>query len=66
MIPAIKWEGDRLVLLDQRYLPERIEFVHCRNYREISAAIKDMVVRGAPAIGIAGGYAMASDRKSVV
>ena len=60
MIPAIKWEGDRLVLLDQRYLPERIEFVHCRNYREISAAIKDMVVRGAPAIGIAGGYAMAS------
>jgi len=59
VIPAIKWEDGRLVLLDQRYLPERIEFVHCRNYREISDAIRDMVVRGAPAIGIAGGYAVA-------
>ncbi len=59
MIQAIKWEDGRLVLLDQRYLPERVEFVHCRDFREISGAIRDMVVRGAPAIGIAGGYAMA-------
>lgn len=59
MIQAIRWEDGRLVLLDQRCLPERVEFVHCRDFREISSAIRDMVVRGAPAIGIAGGYAMA-------
>ncbi|HHX28829.1 MAG: S-methyl-5-thioribose-1-phosphate isomerase [Bacillota bacterium] len=59
MIPAIEWEDGRLVLLDQRYLPGRIEFVRCRDFREIAGAIKDMVVRGAPAIGIAGGYAVA-------
>lgn len=60
MIPALQWEDGRLILLDQRYLPERIEFVHCRDYREIAGAIKDMVVRGAPAIGISGGYAVAA------
>lgn len=59
MIPAIEWKDERLVLLDQRYLPERIEFVHCRSSQEIAGAIKDMVVRGAPAIGISGGYAVA-------
>lgn len=59
MVPAIEWKDERLVLLDQRYLPERLEFVQCRDFREIAGAIKDMVVRGAPAIGISGGYAVA-------
>lgn len=60
MIPAIKWDNGRLALLDQRYLPERIEYVYCGDFREIARAIRDMVVRGAPAIGIAGGYAVAA------
>lgn len=59
MVQAVIWQRDRLLLLDQRALPERIEYVQCGNFREIARAIKDMVVRGAPAIGIAGGYAVA-------
>jgi methylthioribose-1-phosphate isomerase len=60
MVQAVKWENGRLVLLDQRCLPERVEYVQCGDFREIAAAIKDMVVRGAPAIGIAGGYGIAA------
>jgi len=59
MIPAIQWKGDSLVLLDQRALPEEVRYVTLGDFREVTRAIKDMVVRGAPAIGIAGGYAVA-------
>ena len=59
MVQAVDWKRDSLILLDQRALPEKVEYVHCGNFREIAKAIRDMVVRGAPAIGIAGGYAMA-------
>lgn len=59
MLPAIKWESDRVSFLDQRLLPEEVKYVTCRDYRQVKMAIKDMVVRGAPAIGIAGAYAVA-------
>lgn len=61
MVEALKWDGDagKLFLLDQRMLPEVVEYVECADCREISEAIRDMVVRGAPAIGIAGGYGVA-------
>lgn len=59
MIQAVIWKGDHLLLLDQRLLPERIEYVKCKDYREVADGIRDMVVRGAPAIGIAGGYGVA-------
>lgn len=59
MIPAIKWDKGVLSLLDQRLLPEQIKYVDCFGYKETAKAIKDMVVRGAPAIGIAGGYGVA-------
>ncbi len=59
MIPAIKWNNGILLLLDQRLLPEQIEYVECNDYKQAAKAIKDMVVRGAPAIGIAGGYGVA-------
>jgi methylthioribose-1-phosphate isomerase len=60
VVRAVRWEDSRLVLLDQRVLPEKVEYLICGNFREISAAIRNMVVRGAPAIGIAGGYGVAS------
>lgn len=59
MIAAIKWEDDKLSLLDQRVLPGRVEYVTSSNFRDTAKAITDMVVRGAPAIGIAGAYGMA-------
>ncbi|HEX8953225.1 MAG TPA: S-methyl-5-thioribose-1-phosphate isomerase [Polyangia bacterium] len=48
-----------LSLLDQRLLPEREVWIECRTVDEVARAIKDMVVRGAPAIGCAAAYGMA-------
>ena len=49
--PTLKWEGDALRLLDQRALPLETKYRICRDYEEVAAAIEDMTVRGAPAIG---------------
>ena len=60
----IRLEPDRVVLLDQRRLPEEVEYLECRSAAEVAAAIRGMAVRGAPAIGIAAayGYALAAGR----
>jgi methylthioribose-1-phosphate isomerase len=52
-------EAGTLSLLDQRLLPERELWVDCKTVAEVARAIKDMVVRGAPAIGCAAAYGMA-------
>jgi len=53
---AIEWKGERLVLLDQRFLPSRADYREYRTPDEVAQAIKEMVVRGAPAIGVAAAY----------
>lgn len=55
-IRAVHWRGDRLSLLDQRLLPFEERLVDCRSAAEVAQAIKDLVVRGAPAIGIAAAW----------
>lgn len=55
-VRPIRWEGDRLELLDQRRLPFAVEYVTSRSGEEVAAAIRDLVVRGAPAIGIAAAW----------
>jgi methylthioribose-1-phosphate isomerase len=55
----IFWDGDALCLLDQRLLPASEEFVRCTSAAEVAAAIRAMVVRGAPAIGCSAAYGMA-------
>jgi methylthioribose-1-phosphate isomerase len=55
----IQWRDDVLLLLDQRCLPHAIRHVECRTVTAVEAAIRDMVVRGAPAIGIAAAYGIA-------
>ncbi len=52
MVPTVEWRHGAVVLLDQRRLPSEEVYVRCRNHKEVAAAIKDMVVRGAPAIGV--------------
>ncbi|OUD12686.1 S-methyl-5-thioribose-1-phosphate isomerase [Thioflexithrix psekupsensis] len=52
----IRWENDQLYLLDQRKLPFSREELVLHHAHEVAAAIRDMVVRGAPAIGIAAAY----------
>ncbi len=56
-VRVIEYKNGRLFLLDQRILPLRIEYIEIKSCSAAAAAIKDMAVRGAPAIGIAGAYA---------
>ena len=53
---TIDWKGTELILLDQRRLPTEETYVTCRTYDDVAKAIEDMVVRGAPAIGITAAY----------
>lgn len=54
--PTLKWEGDALLILDQRRIPHKVEFLRCQDHEDVAQAIKSMAVRGAPAIGIAAAY----------
>lgn len=56
---TIEWKDDRVVMIDQRKLPLVETYVECLTYEEVAEAIKDMVVRGAPAIGVAAAMGMA-------
>ena len=57
----IIWDDDKkeLILIDQRKLPNKLEYFICKSYEDVAYAIKDMVVRGAPAIGVSAAYGLA-------
>lgn len=57
-IRPIRWQDNQLVLLDQRYLPDQTRQFHCNTLEQAAQAITDLVVRGAPAIGITAAYAV--------
>ena len=59
MLPTIEWQGDTVVMIDQRKLPGKEIYVHCRSANEVARAIKSMVIRGAPAIGVAAAMGLA-------
>jgi methylthioribose-1-phosphate isomerase len=63
-VEPIRWKGDRLELLDQRELPDKTVYVACRTAAEVARAIRDMVVRGAPAIGCAAAFGVVLDKGS--
>ena len=56
---TLEWENNKLKLIDQTKLPDELTYVYCENYKDVIIAIKDMVVRGAPAIGVAAAFGMA-------
>ncbi len=58
-IRAIRWQGNALHLLDQRLLPNQEVWVELNTWQEVHDAIRDMIVRGAPAIGVTAAYGMA-------
>ena len=58
-VEPIRWRGDALELLDQRLLPTETKTVACRDAHEVAVAIRDMVVRGAPAIGVSAAFGVA-------
>jgi methylthioribose-1-phosphate isomerase len=55
-VRAMVWRQDHLVLLDQRRLPQEEIYLEARTAADVAAAIRDMVVRGAPAIGVTAAY----------
>jgi methylthioribose-1-phosphate isomerase len=58
-VTPLRWDGEVLSLLDQRLLPREETWVACRSAEEVAEAIATMVVRGAPAIGVAAAYGVA-------
>jgi methylthioribose-1-phosphate isomerase len=59
MVETIEWIDGAVVMIDQTRLPLEERMVTCRTYQEVAAAIKDMIIRGAPAIGVAAAMGMA-------
>jgi methylthioribose-1-phosphate isomerase len=59
MLPTIEWKGDTVVMIDQRKLPAQEVYVTCKTPNEVARAIKNMVIRGAPAIGVAAAMGIA-------
>jgi methylthioribose-1-phosphate isomerase len=59
MLPTISRESDAVVMIDQRKLPGEEIYVRCTTAAEVARAIKTMVIRGAPAIGVAAAYGIA-------
>ena len=56
---TVEWVNGRVRMIDQTRLPERFVYVKLTNYRQVSKAIREMTVRGAPAIGVAAAMGMA-------
>jgi len=67
MLPTIEWQADAVVMVDQRKLPGQEIYVRCKTAAEVARAIKTMVIRGAPAIGVAAamGIALGMQRSTV-
>ena len=59
MIETIQWTDAGVVMIDQTRLPLEETYVTCRTYQEVAAAIRDMIIRGAPAIGVAAAMGVA-------
>ncbi len=66
MLPTIDWQGDTIVMVDQRKLPGQEIYVRCRTSQEVARAIRTMIIRGAPAIGVSAamGIALGMQRSS--
>jgi len=59
MVETIQWVNDTVVMIDQRRLPLEESYITCRTYDEVAEAIRNMTIRGAPAIGVAAAMGVA-------
>ncbi len=62
----LKYENDELVFIDQTKLPFKEEYIHTDDYNRIAEAIERLEIRGAPAIGVAGAYALVLSQKKAI
>ena len=65
MIPTVEWKNGAVRLLDQSRLPESIEFLDCRDVDAVAVAIRELKVRGAPAIGVTAAMGVALGAQSI-
>ncbi len=62
---TIRFDGEKVSMLDQRLLPEQEIYYSYTDYKEVATAIKEMIIRGAPAIGIAAAFGIALGAKNI-
>jgi methylthioribose-1-phosphate isomerase len=65
MLATVEWKDGAVRLLDQSRLPEHVEFLDCRDYRTVATAIRELRVRGAPAIGVTAAMGVALGAQSL-
>jgi len=65
MIPTIEWHGQHVRMIDQRKIPGKVDWFICRGYQDVIRGIKQMVIRGAPAIGVAAAMGLALGARSI-
>jgi methylthioribose-1-phosphate isomerase len=65
VVPTVEWKDGVVRILDQSRLPDKVEFVECRDYETVGIAIKELWVRGAPAIGITAAMGVALGAQAV-
>jgi methylthioribose-1-phosphate isomerase len=65
MIKTIEWKNNRVIMIDQRKLPGQETYVVCSDYHQVIRAIKTMVIRGAPAIGVAAAMGVALGAEAI-
>jgi methylthioribose-1-phosphate isomerase len=65
MFSTIEWHNNRVRMIDQRRIPHEVRYYTCRNYRDVIYAIGKMVIRGAPAIGIAAAMGLSLGAHSI-
>ena len=58
-IRTVEWKNNKVIMIDQTKLPNELVFVEYDNYNQIADAIRNLVVRGAPAIGVSGAFGLA-------
>jgi methylthioribose-1-phosphate isomerase len=65
MVPTVEWKDGAVRILDQSRLPEKVEFLDCRDYQTVARAIRELRVRGAPAIGVTAAMGIALGAQSL-
>lgn len=65
MIPTVEWKEGAVRLLDQSRLPETVEFIDCRDVEAVAVAIRELKVRGAPAIGVTAAMGVALGAQTI-
>ena len=58
-LKTIEWKDNSVIMIDQTKLPTNLEFVTYTDYNQVAEAIRTLVVRGAPAIGVSGAFGLA-------